>query len=47
MEKKTMKQLMMEKSWKVAGLKDNLKIKDKEIQEWEKLNKQLKKSKKK
>ena len=47
MEKKTMKQLMIEKSWKVVGLKDNLKIKDKEIQEWEKLNKQLKKSKKK
>ena len=42
-----MKQLMAEKNWKVAGLNDNRKIKDKEIQEWEKLNKRLKKSKKK
>jgi len=47
MEKKTMKQLMLEKSWKVEGLKVKLNLTDKEIQEWEKLNKPLKKSKKK
>lgn len=43
---KTMKQLMAEKHWSVQGLKDNLKITNKEVEEWEKLNKQYKKSKK-
>ena len=41
------KEVLNEALGKVAGLKDNLKIKDKEIQEWEKLNKPLKKLKKK
>ena len=31
---KTMKQLMAEKHWSVQGLKDNLQIKDKEVEEW-------------
>ena len=43
---KTMKQLMAEKHWSVQGLKDNLKITDKEVETWAKLNKQYKKSKK-
>jgi hypothetical protein len=43
---KTMKQLIAEKHWSVQGLKDNLKITDKEVEEWAKLKKQFTKSKK-
>ncbi len=43
---KTMKQLIAEKHWSVQGLKDNLKITDKEVEEWAKLKKQFTKYKK-
>jgi len=46
MEKKTMRELIAEKSWKVKGLKEKLNITDKEVEEWAKLKKPYTKSRK-
>ena len=46
MEKKTMRELISEKSWKVHGLKEKLNLTNKEVEEWAELKKPYTKCKK-